>query len=158
MKKQYYMNRGSQGQEQVFDQPSTLLTKAYAYFEWCDKTPLIKSELMKSGDRKGEIVDVPLHRPYTLVGLCVYCGISEETFLSYQTDPVFEELAKHLRDIVRQHQLEGVSVGTYSGNLVARMQDKQELSPGESRPLVINAPDKESQEVIERLRLKLMSE
>lgn len=155
IKKQHYMNRGKEGQEQTYDLPDKLLTKAYEYFAWCDQNPLNKSELMKSGERKGDIVDIPIGRPYTVVGLCVYCGISEDTLHEYGAKDEFALAVKHICDIIRQEQIEGASLGIYNPTIISRLlglSDKQELPPLNQQPLVINVADEKTKQDIEALR------
>lgn len=98
-----------------------LLKKARAYFDWCDQTPWIKREPLKSGAMAGTIIDVPVQRPYTLVGLCVYLSISEDRFREYEQQPSLSEACIQLRQAIRQNQLEGLTVGAYSASVIARL-------------------------------------
>lgn len=158
----HYTTRKKKGAEQRYSNPDDLLSKAFEYFAWCEDNPWYKKELMRSGDRKGEIVDVPMHRPYLLVGLCVYCGISEKTFHEYEANPKLKEAAAHIRDIIKQNQLEGATLGAYNSNLVSRLlgltdtQDQIGLSGGQS--LTINVSNPITKVEIESLKNKLSEE
>ncbi|WP_165022248.1 terminase small subunit [Dysgonomonas sp. ZJ279] len=161
IKKKYYMNRGKEGQEQAYDSPDKLMLKAYEYFAWCDEHPLNKSELMKSGDRKGDVIDVPIGRPYTLVGLCVYCGISEGSFKTLGAEDDFATVVKHICDIIRQEQIEGASLGIYNATIISRMQglnDKQEQSANGKQMLTVNIASQKTKDEIEYLKNWLSDE
>lgn len=96
------------------------MSKAYEYFQWCDKNPWIKKEAIKSGDYAGTLIDIPTQRPYTLEGLCLYLGISLNTFKNYQDRKGFMTVTTHVREIIDANQLEGAAVGAYNANIIAR--------------------------------------
>lgn len=154
----FYMNRGSDGRELIFKTSEELLEKAYKYFNWCEENPWIKNEAIKSGIGAGQIVGIPTSRPYTIVGFCVYCGISEDTFALYSKRNDFIGVVTHIREVIRQNQLEGACVGAYSPNIVARLlglADKQELTGADGQGLVINVTSPKAKKQLEELKAKL---
>lgn len=157
-KKKYYMTFGTDGKEQIYQTPDRLLAKAYEYFAWCESNPCNKTEMMKSGDRKGDVIDIPIGRPFTIVGLCVFCGISESTLKKYESDNDFKIVISHLRDIIRQEQLEGAALGRYNATVVSRLlglADQQEVDGMSPSSINISTTDPSTVEQIEILKKKL---
>lgn len=129
--KKCYTNRGCDGEELIYQQPKDLLSQAYKYFDWCNDNPWHKQELIKSGARAGELIGIPIVRPYTLEGLCVFCGISISTFRDYEERADFEAVTTHLREIIRQNQIEGECIGAYNAAVMSKIQgltEKQEVN------------------------------
>ena len=78
---QFWKLRSKHGRDKLFSDAGLLLEEAYAYFDWCDRHPREKTELVKyKGDY--EEADVPLGRPYTMDGLTYYLGVSGSYFRS----------------------------------------------------------------------------
>lgn len=153
-------NREPNGKEKVYTQPEDLLAKAFEYFAWCEDNPWYKKELMRSGDRKGEIVDVPVWRPFTLSGLCVYCGISQATFAKYKDNEHMKDAVTHLLEITLQNQQEGAIAGAYNSPFISRMLDAAESSMQaveKQLPFVIEVDNDEQKEALETLRNRLMN-
>jgi hypothetical protein len=116
----YYMNRQKNGRERIFSSPEKFLHKAYEYFEYCNKHPWKKNEAIKSGEKVGKIIKVPTQCPYTIEGLCVYAGISKDTFYRYEARKGFSDVATHVREIIEANQLEGAIIGAYNPSIIAR--------------------------------------
>lgn len=155
-RKTCYTNRGKDGQEIRYESPGCFLAQAYKYFGWCDSNPWYKTELIRSGTRAGEMIEIPVSRPYTIEGLCVFCGISTKTFAGYEADMAFHPATEHLRMAIRQQQVEGECVGVYSSAAISRI---LALTTGnaESEPqgLVINVVSMETKKQLEVLKESL---
>lgn len=152
----FYMNRQKNGRELIYSTPNDLLEKAYGYFKWCDKTPLKRRELVKGGSMSGNIVDIKMDRPYTLVGMCVYLGISKRTFDNYEEREDYLPIATHIREVIQQNQIEGAVVGNYNANIVARLlglTDKQEVET--KGGVTINVTSQKTKDSLEKLQDRL---
>lgn len=146
-KNEYYKRREKDGRELIFATPEDLLAKAYEYFDWCKENPFYKREVIKSGILAGQIIDIPVDRPYTIEGMCVYAEISVSTFYNYEEREDFLQVVTHVREVIRQNQLEGAMVEAYSPNIVARLlglSDKRELTGEGGKDLTINITPKDS--------------
>lgn len=156
----FQITRRKGGKEKVYTDPDKLLSKAFEYFAWCENNPLHKKELMRSGDRKGEIVEIPVVRPFTISGMCVYCGISERTFLSYERDEELKDAALHILDIIKHNQLEGAITGAYNSSFVVRLlnlTDSPDNFESEDQAFVINVTDTQIKENLVSLKENLTS-
>lgn len=140
----YYMKREKDGRELIYDSPEKFLTAAYAYFKWCDDNPWHKREAIKSGARTGEIIEIPVSRPYTLEGLCVHMGFSLKTFHNYGNRETFAQAVTHIRETIKQNQIEGAIIGSYNANIISRMlgmtENKSEAETA-TNDLVIESDD-----------------
>lgn len=126
--------RSKHGRDKLFSDGALLLEEAYAYFDWCDRYPWYKPELVKY---KGEYdeAEVPIGRPYTMDGLTVYLGVSGGYFRAAKanlkekinsnkgTDDEVDllEAIEMIETIIRNQQIEGAAVGVFTPNLIARL-------------------------------------
>lgn len=149
----HYISRKKGGKEQVYANADKLLSKAFEYFAWCEDNPWLKKELMRSGDRKGEMVEVPVSRPYTIAGMCVYCGISQSTFGAYMKDETMKSAAEHLTDIICQNQLEGAIIGAYNSSFVSHIlaDGKETNNLSSPEQYVIEVVDKKTKDGVETM-------
>lgn len=154
-KSNYYSRREKNGRELTYDSPEKLLAEAINYFKWCDQNPWIKRDVIRSGSRTGEIVEVPVPRPYTLEGLCVHIGISVNTFCEYEKDEALSPVTSHLREAIRLNLIEGTITGAYNIGVVSRILEyanKQEATDTEHNILIIESASPKTKENLEKLK------
>lgn len=140
--KKYYKKRNKDGSESSYT-PARLLKQAYKYFDWSKKNPLKRREILKTGSQAGNVVMVDVERPYTLVGLCNYIGISEKTFRQYEADEAYAPIASHIKDVIVQDLLESALVDSYNPTIIARM---------------LNLIDKQDRDICTELTINVNSE
>lgn len=63
------------------------------YFKWCDANPWIKNDVIKGGEFAGQIVPIPIARPYSDWGFCAFHDLGDK-YLS----ELAETLQKHDKD------------------------------------------------------------
>lgn len=110
--------------------PEEFLNVAFEYFQWATENPWYKKEAIKGGDLAGKIVDVPIDRPFTIHGLCIFAGIVIQTFENYAKREEFMEIVTRIRGIIYNQKFEGAAVGAYNSNIIARdlgLADKKEV-------------------------------
>lgn len=154
----FWKLRSKHGTDKILQSPELFLEQAYEYFQHVDENPWIKYDILRSGEYAGTVIEIPTQRPYTIQGLCIFLGISQETFTNYsQTDGYndFFGVCKHIRQIIENNQLEGATVGSYNASIIGRLLglvDKQDItSKGQSFVL---SPEQRDAE-IEALKRKL---
>jgi hypothetical protein len=131
---QLWKLRTKHGRDKLFNSGALLREEAIKYFDWCDRHPWLKSELVKyKGDY--EEAEVPLGRPYTMDGLTVYLGVSGGYFRAAKSNIVDKrergranaedldvlDAIEWIEQVVRTQQVEGAAVGVFNTNLVARL-------------------------------------
>lgn len=117
------------GRPMKFETPAELESFCKGYFEWADKNPWIKNDVVKGGEFAGTPLQIPTQRPYTLIALCHYLGIAHATWKLYEERTEFVEVTTWAREKINNQQIEGAMVGAFNANLTARLQgisDKQE--------------------------------
>lgn len=118
--------------EKTFSGPEELWIKAIEYFQWCDENPWYKNDPVKAGDHFGETVKTPTQRPYTISGLCLFLGISQDTLLNYEKKEGYEAyfgITRAIKEIIYTQKFEGAAVGAFKENIIARdlgLVDKRE--------------------------------
>lgn len=130
----FWKLRTKHGPAKLFADPVLLWDEACKYFDWCDRHPLYKVELVKYQGIADE-AEVPLGRPYTMDGLTVYLGVSPGYFRAAKSnlktkieaakaDGTEVELLATIERIeltVRDQQISGAAVNIFNPNLVARI-------------------------------------
>lgn len=118
------------GQPPCFNSPEEMLERAIEYFKWCEDNPLGEHKIFA---QQGAIVDgeVKHRRPYTQAGLCVYLGISEQTWRNYRdSNPAYFEVTRLITDAMYDQKFAGASAGIFNANIIARdlgLKDKSEI-------------------------------
>lgn len=144
--------RSTLGRDKIFGDAEELRAEALLYFDWCDRNPRMRAELVKHLG-VAEQYDVPLGRPYTMDGLCNYLGVSGAYFRASKAN-IETKIAKKLATIgeeqllevihwiettTRNDQIEGGLVGLYNANLVSRLHNLAEnVNQNMSGPAVLS--------------------
>lgn len=157
----YYSRRAENGEDVKYNSPDEFLSASIGYFKWCDDNPWLKKEGIKSGTRTGETIEIPVSRPYTIDGLCVYTGICVKTFHDYENKKEFSQVISHINQVIRQNQTEGAIIGIYNANIISRIlgdSDKQESADSvKADILVIESDSPKTKENIASLK-KILSQ
>lgn len=105
-------------------EPEEIGQKFLDYLEYMESKTWSKKEVLKGGQRAGEIIDVPISAPLSIQSFCVYASITHQTFLNYESVESYEkyfEVMAHIRKIIETNQIEGATVGAYNHNIIARL-------------------------------------
>jgi hypothetical protein len=135
----FWKLRTTHGRGKLFSDPALLLEEAYAYFDWCDRHPWERSELVKyQGSAYEEAVSIG--RPYSIEGFTCYLGVSASYFRSAKANirtkqdegratPEEDELVETIElieQIVKTQNIEGAAVNVFSPHIVTRMYNMAE--------------------------------
>ena len=78
----HWMARASSGRKAMYTDPDQLWADILEYFEWNEQNPFTTFELVKhQGNARN--VEVKKRRPLTIRGLCIFLGMSHESWLKY---------------------------------------------------------------------------
>jgi hypothetical protein len=119
-KNSFYLLRSKNGRDQKYSDPKMLLEACYQYFTEVDNNPWIKKEPIRGGDSVGKLIDVPTARPYTKKGMCIFIGITLQTWENYRKQEGFLDIITHVEDIIYTQKFEGAAVGAFNHNIIAR--------------------------------------
>lgn len=131
---QLWKLRSVHGREKIFSDAAVLWDEAIKYFDWCDRHPWQRTELVKYQGMSEE-ADVPIGRPYSIDGLTVYLGVSGAYFRAAKAslrdkddkgrasliDLELIDCIERIESVVRTQQIEGASVGVFNANLISRI-------------------------------------
>lgn len=132
--RQFWKLRTKHGKDKIFGDADVLMEEAYKYFDWCDRHPWERVELVKYQGYASE-AEVPLGRPYTMDGLTYYLGVSGGYFRAAkanlrnkieankadESEVDLLETIELIEQMVRMQNIEGAALGVFSANLVARI-------------------------------------
>lgn len=110
----------SAGRPLKFATSEEIKKEADKYFKWADDNPWIKFEPIRSGDRVGELIDIPTQRPYTIIAMCHYMDINKDTWYEYEKRSEFTDITTRIHDKIRNQKYEGAVVGAFNANIIAR--------------------------------------
>ncbi|WP_139262064.1 terminase small subunit [Dysgonomonas macrotermitis] len=145
----------------ILASPQLLIEAAYEYFAWCDKHPLSKPEAVKSGQECGRIIDVPLRRPYSLKGFCLYIGCSSCYLKEFKKkgDSNILEIIARIEDIIHTQLLEGAVSGIFNTSIVSRLlgeiEDEGSLTDRNNTVFHIEVIDPQAKEQLLLLKERL---
>lgn len=80
---------------------------------------MYRTEIIKSGEKAGQIVKVPVRRPITISGFCEYASIAVDTFFDYAKLPDYIHYCQNLSIIARNNQFDGAALNIYNANIMA---------------------------------------
>ena len=123
----FWLMRSSYGRKPTFD-PESLWKAAQEYFEYVDQHPLYET---KAFAYQGDITlqEIPKMRAMTQVGLCLFLGISEETYRVYSKQDGYIEVTREINKTIRSQKFEGAAAELLNANIIARdlgLVDKKE--------------------------------
>jgi len=123
---QYWKLRSKHGRDAIFSSPEKMLDACMEYFDVTSKRKWKKSELIKSGDLAGQIIEVPIDTPFSLTGLCLFLGVNTQYFDEFKKSKTCKEnkdfslVIRSIEEIIETQQFEGASVGTFNANIISR--------------------------------------
>lgn len=117
--------RSKHGRDKLFKTPKLMWEAACEYFEWCEDTPLMGCEVVKSGKEAGQLLKVPKMRAFTLTGLCLYLECSASYFRSFKStlqekDKDFLTVINKIEDVIYNQKFEGAAADLLNANIIAR--------------------------------------
>ncbi len=137
---QFWKIRSKHGRDKLFDSASLLWDTACEYFEWCDSNPFMKTEAKVTsnggdGGSSVELIEIPVKRPYTMGGLCLYLGCNEAYFRNFKHQDTgkledFSQVIDQIQKTVYDQKFTGAASGFFNANIIARdlgLADKKEI-------------------------------
>lgn len=131
---QLWKLRSKIGANAIFTDKQTLIDEACLYFDWCDRNPYLRPELIKY-QGSGDIWEIPIGRPYSIDGLTLYLGVSGRYFgmrkaaltEKLEANKITDdergvlEAIEWIEQVCRTQQIEGAIVRIFSETLISRL-------------------------------------
>lgn len=139
-KKPFWKARSSTGAKKIFDSPEILWKSACEYFQWCEDNPLREEKVFHTA---GIITraNVAKMRAMTETGMCIFLGISSQTFRDYSQNKderykSYIEVTRKIKEIIYNQKFSGAAAEMLNANIIARdlgLRDYQELDVSDNR-------------------------
>ena len=131
----FWKARSKHGRDKIFNTPEILWQAASQYFNWCEKHPWYKNEVIKSGESAGKIIAVPTSRPFTISGLCIFLNVNQKYFNDFKETATvdFSEVITRIEEIIYTQKFEGATIGAFNANIISRdlgLTDKTDVTTG----------------------------
>jgi len=97
--------------------PDELLDKFSEYWDWNEANPLVRHTLVQ---KTGLVEQVPLGRPLSINGFCLFAGMSPNTFCKYANEPEYKEIVDVIKNAIYTHKYERAAVGLFSAAIMIR--------------------------------------
>jgi len=136
---QFWKLRSKHGRDKLFNSPELLWEAACDYFEWCEEHPFMETKPMSvsAGNNQGssvEMVEIPVKRPFTLHGICLYLGCTTTYFRAFKSQERenkedFITVIEEIEQTIYDQKFSGAASGFFNANIIARdlgLTDKKE--------------------------------
>lgn len=140
---QFWKLRSKHGRDKLFGTPEIMWEAVCEYFQWCEDNPYHKAEAktVNIGDYQSEIqiAKLPVLRPFTLQGLCLYLDCNTVYFSQFEdslkekNDEIskgFSIIITRIRETIYNQKFSGAAAGFFNANIIARdlgLADKKEI-------------------------------
>jgi hypothetical protein len=116
----YWRQRHSHGRSPKFETADAIWQACVEYFDWVEANPLHSAETVKF-QGEARIIKVPKLRAMTIEGLCLFIGITHQTWTQYRArDEGFAEVTSQVDSIIRTQKFEGAAADLFNANIIAR--------------------------------------
>jgi len=97
------------------------------YKEYISTQYFERPELIKSGERAGEVIYIKVYKPQTIESFCLYIDMDLKTYYNYingNSDNIDENLIQNLMYVhtsIKDSQISGATVNVYNPMIVSRV-------------------------------------
>ncbi len=128
-----------------FKDPDQVWKIYQKYLKHLSENPMYRNELIKSGERAGEVISVEVPVPPNIWGFCLFADIERQTYYNYvggKSENLNEELIDiftRVDDDIKSKQITGATVNLYNHAIVARLNGlKEAVQIDQTTPEQIN--------------------
>jgi len=117
---QYWQRARRNGRRPTYETADTLWEACCEYFEWVEENPLYTTDTVKF-QGEARIIKVPKPRAMTIQGLCLFIGLTHETWAQYRKrDQDFSEVTLQVDAIIRTQKFEGAAADLFNASIISR--------------------------------------
>jgi len=121
---QFWKLRSKHGRDKLFETPELMWAAACEYFQWCIDNPFQKAELT-TYQGNSTIEEVPVMRPFTLEGVCLYMNANTAYFRLFKSQERankedFSTVITAIEETIANQQFSGAASGFLNANIIAR--------------------------------------
>lgn len=136
---EFWKAKSTYGRDYIFKTPAELGDACYQYFEWVEQNPLWEAKVFCF---QGELTEatLPKMRAMTIGGMCLFIGMSIESWYEYNKRPEFLQITREVEQIIKDQKFGGAAAELLNANIIARdlgLADKKEHSGKDGGPIKI---------------------
>jgi len=126
----FWMKRSTHGRNPLFNNPEDLFDACMQYFKYSEDNPLMEEKVFCF---KGHVTrtEVSKLRALTLQGLCIFIGMTRETWGQYRKKEDYSDICTTVEEIMYNQKLQGASADLLNASIIARhlgLKDHQDHS------------------------------
>ena len=126
----FWMKRSTHGRSPIFKNNEDLFDACMQYLKYSEDNPLMEEKVFCF---KGHVTrtEVSKLRALTLQGLCIFIGITRETWGQYRKKKDFSDICTTVEEIMYNQKLQGASADLLNASIIARhlgLKDHQDHS------------------------------
>lgn len=116
---QFWKARSKHGKNKLWEDSEKLRDACYEYFQWVEDNPLMEQ---KAFAYQGVISKdtVTKMRAMTITGLCVFLGMSTETWYQYRKKDDYSDICQEVEQIIYDQKFSGASADLLNASIIAR--------------------------------------
>ena len=116
---EFWKARTKHGRDKLFKTADILREACFEYFQWCNDNPLQEDKLVIF---QGVATHEPVAklRAFTIGGLCIFLGITTETWKHYREVEDFVLITREAEEIIREQKFAGAAAELLNSNIIAR--------------------------------------
>lgn len=118
------------GPDPIYSDPADLWEDCLSFFADLEERPIMAQKVVSAGGVT-DVVEYELPRAPTIQRLCIYLGISRETWRAWGDSSALSDVVARVNDMLSAEKIEGALVKVYDPHLVSRIEglsDKQEVT------------------------------
>ena len=111
--------RSSHGRNPIFKDDEQLWNACVEYFNWCEENPLLEEKIFHTNGiiTKDKVAKM---RAMTIIGLCLFIDICENTWLNYKKNPDFLRVILQVEKTIYNQKFTGAAADLLNANIIAR--------------------------------------
>ena len=128
------------GQTRISNTPEDFWNQACEYFQWCDDSDMEIRDYVTSGKTAGSEYKRKNDRPYSIMGLCLYCGINMKYFndlMDMPDDNMYKIVAERISYIILEQNFSNAAIGNYSASFMNRLLENSK-PPTPTKAITVN--------------------
>ena len=104
-----------------------LLSKFNLYIEYMQDQFFLKPDIIRSGERAGEQINIKINRPLTIQSFCLFAGIDVQTYYNHvngdykDQEPDLFDGFMYVNDYIKNDQISGAMVNIYNERIVSKV-------------------------------------
>ena len=116
---QFWKARSTHGRKPLWTDPQALLDACYQWFQWVEDNPLTEYKVAQF--QGAEVaMSIPKMRAMTINGLCIYLGMTLETWTQYRKKNDFSDVISEVEQVIYNQKFVGASADLFNSNIIAR--------------------------------------